>query len=68
MTTEAQKRSRNKWDSANMTVVGCKVKKTDADRYRAAAAVMGTTVNAVCKEALEDLVMEAERRAERDGN
>ena len=61
MITEAQKRARNKWDADNMTVVGCKVKKSDADRYRIAAAKKGTTVSAVCKEALEALTAEAER-------
>ena len=53
--SRSKRASNNKWDKENMTVLGCKVKKEDAERYRAAAEAAGTTINAVLKQALEDL-------------
>lgn len=53
MPTEAQKRARDKWDRENMIVLGCKVKRTDAERYKSAAAARGTTCSEVMRQALE---------------
>ena len=53
--SRSKRASNNKWDKENMTVLGCKVKKEDAERYREAAEAAGTTINAVLKQALEDL-------------
>ena len=50
--TDAKKRATNKWDAANMTVLGCKVRKDDAERFKAACKEQGTTVNAVFREAM----------------
>lgn len=58
MPTDAQKKARDKWDRENMTVMGCKVKKSDAERYKAAAAARGTTCSEVMRRALEELVGE----------
>jgi len=66
MPSDAQKKSRNKWDSANMTVVGCKVKKSDADRYKAAAEALGTTISAVCRDALEKMAKAAAQEEGRE--
>ena len=60
MATKAKRASNNKWDAANMTVLGCKVRRDDADEYRAAAAAQHTTINAVIKQALNDLAESAE--------
>ena len=60
METKAKRASNNKWDAANMTVLGCKVRRDDADKYRAAAAAQHTTINAVIKQALNDLAESAE--------
>ena len=57
--TDAQRRANNKYIAENMTVLGCKVRKTDADRFRAAAAATGTTINAVLRAALDDLAERA---------
>lgn len=54
--TEAKKRANQKWDKYNMTVLGCKVKKEEADAFRAACAARGTTVNAVFRRAMEDFM------------
>lgn len=55
MVLESKRKANNKWDKDNMTVLGCKVLKTDAERYKTAAAAQGTTINAVLRAALEDL-------------
>ena len=53
MVTEAKKRSNQKWDKTNLTVLGCKVRKDYADRVRQACADNGEAVNAVLKRALD---------------
>ena len=65
MTTEAQKKSRNKWDAENMTVLGCKVRKDIADDFKAACKIAGTTPNAVFRAALEDFMAKAGKPSER---
>lgn len=58
MVTPAKRASNDKWDKANMTVLGCKVRKDYADRVRDKAKQKGTTVNAVIKTALDDFLGE----------
>lgn len=48
--SEAQKKSRDKWDKENMTTLGCKVKKTEATAFKEYAAKQGKTANTVLKE------------------
>lgn len=43
------KRARNKWDAANMKIVACKIKKTEAERFRQAAEQQGATPNALLR-------------------
>ena len=45
MPTEAQKRARNKWDAENRTVIGCKMRREDAEAFKAAAQEDGTNPN-----------------------
>lgn len=47
MPTENQKKSRNKWDAANMTVLGCKIRKEKAEEFKSVCKAAGTTPNAV---------------------
>jgi len=56
MVSEAKRKSNNKWDSNNMCVLGCKVKKADAELYKKAAADKGTNINAVLRQALDNLI------------
>ena len=58
MITEARKRANAKWDKENMTILGCKVKKEYAAKFRAACAAQGTTPNAVLKQAADDFMRE----------
>ena len=56
MVTEARKRANAKWDKENMTILGCKVKKEYAAKFRAVCAAQGTTPNAVLKQAADDFM------------
>lgn len=56
--TISQKKSRNKWDAANMTVLGCKVRKDKAERFKAACKEAGTTPNAVFTGAIDTFMEE----------
>ncbi len=48
--SDARKRANAKWDKANMTVLGCKVKKTEAEAFKAYCEVQGKTSNTVLKD------------------
>lgn len=60
MPTEKQKQYRNKWDAANMTVLGCKIRKDKAERFKAACKEAGTTPNAVFTEAINKFLEKEE--------
>lgn len=45
MPTEAQKRTRDKWDAENMSVISCKLKRGIAENFKTAAKSRGTTPN-----------------------
>lgn len=59
-TSEAQKKSRNKWDSANMAVIGCKVKKEQAEKFKQCAKEQGTTANNLLKKYVISVISEAD--------
>lgn len=48
--SEAQKKSRDKWDKTNMATLGCKVKKEQAEKFKRYASDNGTTANTMLKE------------------
>lgn len=56
--SEQQKKARNKWDAANMTVLGCKVRMDKAEKFKAACRDAGTTPNAVFTEAIDSFMDE----------
>lgn len=45
--SEAKKKANQKWDSANMATMACKVKREQAEQFRAYCTNRGETVNAV---------------------
>ena len=45
--SDAQRRAQNKYEQKNFCVLGCKMKKIDAEEFKAACKDSGTTVNAV---------------------
>lgn len=50
--TDAQRRAVNKWQAAHMATLSCKLKKEDAEAFRAACEAAGTTPNAVFRAAI----------------
>lgn len=57
MVSDIQKKARNKWDSNNMTVLGCKIRKEDAEAFKELCQMRGTTPNAVFRQAIEDFML-----------
>lgn len=49
MVQEYQKRARNKWDSANMKIVACKLRKNIADEFIEKAKANGTSAHHLLK-------------------
>lgn len=58
--SDAQKRASAKWDGENMTTLGCKIKKDQAEKFKAYCADQGKTSNAVLKEFVLDCIGEKE--------
>lgn len=48
--SEAQKKSRDKWDKENMSTLGCKVKKEQAEKFKEYAKKIGVTSNTLLKD------------------
>lgn len=59
--SESQKKARDKWDGENMATLGCKVKKEQAERFKAYAKQKGTTANAMLKNYVLDVIKEEEQ-------
>ena len=53
---ETQRKARNKWDAANMTVLGCKIRKDRAEEFKTACKEAGTTPNSVFSNAIADFM------------
>lgn len=53
--SNAKKKANAKWDSENMATLACKVKRDQADKFKAYCAGVGKTSNAV----LRDFVLES---------
>lgn len=54
--TEAKRKANNKYIAANMTVLGCKIRKDRAEEFKAACKVAGTTPNAVFTAAINSFM------------
>lgn len=66
--SEARRKANNKWNAANTTVLGCKVRKDYAERVRACCEANGDTVNAVLRSALDDYLERHERQKPPEDN
>ena len=62
--TEAQKRASNKYNMEHMTTLGCKVKKDQAEKFKAYCADQGKTANNVLKEYVLECIEEIEKAGE----
>ena len=58
--SESQKRASLKWDKENMTTLGCKVKKEQAEKFKSYCKNQGKTSNAVLREYVLDCIDEKE--------
>lgn len=58
---ESQKKASLKWDKENMAVLGCKVKKVQAEKFKLYCADLGKTSNAVLREYILDCIGDNER-------
>lgn len=56
--SESRRRANKKWDAANMTTLGCRMRKADAEIFKAACKDSGTTVNAVFTRAAAEFIAE----------
>ncbi len=56
--SESKRKANNKWDAANMTVLGCKIRKDKADEFKAACKRDGTSPNAVFSAAIKKFMEE----------
>ena len=55
---ESRKRANVKWDAENTTTIGCRVKKEQADRFKAYCSEIGKTSNAVLRDYVLDCIGE----------
>lgn len=56
--TESRKKANAKWDAENMTTLGCRVKKDQAEKFKTCCAEIGKTSNAVLRDYVLDCVEE----------
>lgn len=56
--TESRKKANAKWDAENMTTLGCRVKKDQAEKFKTYCAEIGKTWNAVLRDYVLDCVEE----------
>ena len=57
-TSDAQRRASNKYIAENMTVLGCKIRKEDAEKFKKACAAAGTNPNSVFRKAIDEFMKE----------
>ena len=63
MVTRAKRANNNKWDSANMTVLGCKVKRDEADAFREACRMAGRAPSAIFEAGIGDFMRKSPQKA-----
>lgn len=61
--TDAKRKANNKYIAANMTVLGCKVRKDKAERFKTACKSAGTTPNAIFTAAMDSFLLEHDKAA-----
>lgn len=58
--SDSQKKARNKWDAENMMTLGCRVKKEQAEKFKARAKELKTTANTLLKRFVLDTIGESD--------
>ena len=62
--TESRKKANAKWDSENMTTLGCRVRKERAEKFKEYCSKNGKTANTALKEYVLDCIGEKEAGGE----
>lgn len=62
--TDAKRKANNKYIAANMTVLGCKVRRDKANHFKSACREAGTTPNAVFTGAIDEFLRDHNQPAE----
>lgn len=65
--SDAKKKANAKWDSENMATLACKVKKTQAEKFKNFCEKQGKTSNATLREYVLGCIGEGKRNNENDG-
>lgn len=60
MVSNAKREANVRWDKENMTILGCRVTRTKAEKFKAACRAMDTTPNAVLLKAVDEVIERAE--------
>ena len=60
--TDSKRRANNKYIAAHMTVLGCKVRKDDAEQFKAACKEAGTTPNEIFRKAMRAFMAGSKNR------
>lgn len=64
MVPQAKRRANNRWDSRNMAILSCKVRRDYAERVKACCEARGDAVNAILRAALDQYLGQYEEREE----
>ena len=64
--SEAKKRSNAKWDSKNMATLACKVKKTQADKFKKFCELQGKTSNTILREYVLECIGESSTKESKE--
>ena len=60
MVSNAKREANVRWDKENMTILGCRVTRAKAEKFKAACCEMGTTPNAVLLKTVDEVIERAE--------
>ena len=58
MVSEAKKKSNQRWDSANISTLCCRIRADKAEAFKSACARLGTNPNAVFRAAIDKILEE----------
>ena len=58
--SESKKKANAKWDSENMATVACKIKKSQAEKFKSYCSSIGKTSNAVIRDYVLECIDEKE--------
>lgn len=66
--SDAKRKANAKWDSENMSTMSCKIKKTQAEAFKAYCEASGKTPNSVIRDFILDCIGSPPTRGEMSGD